>query len=304
MRLDSTQLQQAPSSNDICAIVVTYHPGEGFLERLHSIKQQVGKVVIVDNHSSETWVKKFRPIADQLDIHFIENMNNLGIATALNQGVQYAIKCRYTWALTLDQDSLVEPNLVDILISAYLDCPFKEYVGIIGTTIEEVTSGSITKRLNDANNSSWLEVDEVITSGSLMPINVYNIVGPFRDDLFIDLVDFEYCLRLRACGYRIIRTLEVGLRQYFGTLITKTVMNTNILVRDYDPLRSYYRTRNGLLLIREYFWKDVIWSLRRFFKLCLRLVSTVVFEDNKIQKLKYTFIGIYHAVISKTGKIS
>ena len=47
----------------------------------------------------------------------------------------------------------------------------------------------------------------MITSGSLLALAVFRRVGPMREDFFIDAVDFQYCLRLRRHGYKVIETL-------------------------------------------------------------------------------------------------
>ncbi len=297
------QLQHTPTLRDICAIVVTYQPDEEFPERLDHIVQQVDKVVIVDNHSSEICLQMLRETVSQPMVHLIVNDENMGIATALNQGVQYASKCGYPWALTLDQDSLVYPMMVKNLAAAYSDCPFKENVGIIGANLQEQISGKVAIQEKDYGNSSWLEALGAITSGSLISISIFKRIGPFKDDLFIDLVDFEYCLRLRANGYKIIVATKVGMVQAYGDYKKKKLLWINKAVRDYSPLRSYYRTRNGLFLVREYFWKEPLWSLHRLRSLCFRVISIMLFEENKILKIKYTLLGIYHAFISKRGKL-
>ena len=44
----------------------------------------------------------------------------------------------------------------------------------------------------------------VITSGSFIPISIFNDVGFMREELFIDFVDIDWCLRARAKGYEIV----------------------------------------------------------------------------------------------------
>ena len=96
-----------PSSNNICAVIVTYHPDIGLRERIEQIRHQVDKLLIVDNNSASDCVAMIQRISKDLDVDVIENESNLGVAEALNQGFKYAERFggKYSWVLTLDQDS-------------------------------------------------------------------------------------------------------------------------------------------------------------------------------------------------------
>ena len=74
------------SKADVCAVVVTYHPDPGFPDRLDRVRPQVGRVVVVDNGSSPPAREMLRNAAGP-DVELILNDANLGVATALNQGV-------------------------------------------------------------------------------------------------------------------------------------------------------------------------------------------------------------------------
>ena len=296
--------QHTPTRIDICAIVITYHPDGDLSERLNRIIDQVGGFIIVDNHSSEVCLKMIKMLSTQMKINLIVNKENVGIATALNQGISYAIKCGYNWALTLDQDTIPYATMVQNLLTAYYDCQFKERVGIIGTNFQERKTGKELLSIKNREKRSWLEISEVITSGSLVSLQIFEEAGPFRDDFFIDLVDFEYCLRLRYMGYKVIVTSEVGMIQSYGDCKMKKFIWVNKVVRNYPPLRSYYRTRNALTMIREYFWREPRWVLYRLLTIILiRPLSIILFEDNKTLKVKYILLGIYHSLLSKQGKL-
>jgi hypothetical protein len=53
----STQPDQLTDGKEVCAIVVTYHPDADFPARFIRTLRQVGRLVIVDNGSSEAEVR-------------------------------------------------------------------------------------------------------------------------------------------------------------------------------------------------------------------------------------------------------
>jgi rhamnosyltransferase len=296
--------QPAPEPQNICAIVVTYHPDEGLFERIDRICNQVDKVVIVDNHSSSNCLTMLKKISSKLGVHLILNDENLGIATALNSGVRYAIDCgdTYKWFLTLDQDTLPYTTMVKNLITAYNGCPYREQVGIIGSNYQERTTGEILFAIGKVDGS-WAEVENLPTSGCLTSIRAFEEVGSFRDDLFIDYVDTEYCMRLRGAGFKVIISPKLCMQHplgYYRPNKLYKLLCGRVMVTNYPPLRHYFWTRNGIMLAREYFWRDAKWSLKTiYYLLARRLVTVLLFEENKLLKLRCLCLGIYHAFFPK-----
>lgn len=92
--------------------IVLFNPDVDRLkENVNAIIQQVDDLILIDNGSGN--------INEVKAIHFhdkkytiIENGNNLGIATALGQIMEYGIQYGYDWVLTLDQDSVCRPGLI------------------------------------------------------------------------------------------------------------------------------------------------------------------------------------------------
>ena len=203
------------SKADVCAVVVTYHPDSGFPDRLDRVRPQVGWVVVVDNGSSPPAREMLRNAAGP-DVELILNDANLGVATALNQGVGRARERSFRWALTLDQDSIVEPFLVQALLEAFNDFPMKEKVAVVGSNYYDEKRAK-TLVPESPTQPSCLEQTTVITSGSLISVDAYGKVGPFRDEFFIDHVDDEYCLRARAMGYKVILCRRPVIRHSIGS---------------------------------------------------------------------------------------
>jgi rhamnosyltransferase len=303
------KISPEPNMQNICAIVITYHPDTEIYDRIERIASQVNKVIIVDNGSSEKNILVLNKISSELGVHLILNEDNLGVATALNIGFDFACNSDYLfdWCLTMDQDTILYPQMVQNLINAYKDCPFKKDLGIIGSNYEEYNTGRILYD-NKNNKNSWAEVEHLPTSGCLTSVAIYKSVGKFRDNLFIDYIDTEYCMRLKENGFRVIISPEVNMRHPLGDYkfdkLFKFLFGRD-MITNYSPIRHYYWTRNGISIAVEQFGKNTKWSIKELYYLLIRRVMIVLFfEDFKVKKMRNIFLGIFHAFIGRHSKLN
>ena len=196
-----------PLPENICAVITTFRPDKGFSERVERVKKQVGFIVIVDDGKcSENMLKLSKWFKDEKKIRLHHNMSNVGIATSLNTGISIAKDNGYRWILTVDDDSFVKSNLVERLIAGLKNIKTNKPIGIIGTLWREFNSES--KPI--IRNAAYSEKRGIITSCSLFSMETYDRVGPFRDEFYIDLVDFDYCHRVKKHGFMIIELNELG----------------------------------------------------------------------------------------------
>ena len=265
----------------IIAGIVSFNPDFKRLEdNIRSIENQVDQVLLVENGS-----KNQGEVLDFLKEKFpklclIVNSQNEGIAMALNQ---LLCKCRENggkWLITLDQDSVSPNNLVSVY-QKYLS---EKNVAMICPRIVDRNSGMAVEHTGAINNLPFEEVERCITSATLMDTQVADIIGDFDDKMFIDYVDFEYCIRVRKNGYKIIKVNETELLHELGNTVTRRLFGRTIQVLNHSPFRKYYYIRNIIYTYRKH--KDV---LPRFY--CVKpivgiYVKTLFFEKDKIEKLK------------------
>jgi len=290
------------SKSDICAIVVTCNPDAGFPDRLARVWPQVGHVVVVDNGSDSPVREMLRNVAVRLDVELILNDANLGVAAALNQGVGHARDRSFQWVLTLDQDSVVEPFLVETLLEGYNEFPMKENVAIVGSNYYDEKRGK-TLVPDSPAQPPCLEQTTVITSGSLMSVDAYGKVGPFRDDFFIDHVDDEYCLRARAMGYKVILCRRPVIRHSIGGAIGKRIVGRTAWSSNHSTVRRYYMARNFTVLARQYLLSEPAWILQTFVR-HLGFVALMLFlEDQRARKLRGIFKGLGDGLRGRMGMI-
>jgi len=284
-----------PSKGNICAIVITYFPDQGLCDRLDQTKAQVAHAVIVDNASDEETFKRVQAGLCKPGIDLIRNPVNFGIAAALNQGMKWARTKGYQWVLLLDQDTVPAQDMVATLIRAFNEFPDKSQLAIIGSNrvLHPVTKA---KR---SQNGWWRVTETVITSGSLLNVEAAQRIGPFREEFFIDCVDFEFCLRARSMGFKIIEILVPIMQHFIGNPKTVRLLWSKIRAYNHRPWRSYYMVRNFMVLIREYVLKDPWWIFRMSYAMTRIMAVTLLVEGSRISKFRYMLLGFYDGLLGR-----
>jgi len=278
----------APRSRgrDVAAVLVTYHADADFSARLGRISRQAGIVIVVDNGSADP-ENRLRDLTADPSVELILNGENLGIARALNIGVQRAIALGYRWALLLDQDSEAKDDMVSTLLGVQASYPERDRLAIVGSGFEVVgrqVSAAAADRVGQGE--PWEEVGFVITSGSFLSLAAYSVIGPFREDFFIDSVDTEFCVRAAARGYRVIRTRKPLMSHAIGAPTAHRWLWMTKSTSNHPPDRRYYMARNDTVMLREYGnYVGGTWalkSLRRSLRQCKRIV---LYENMKASKI-------------------
>lgn len=295
---DTKPNQPPPRKENICAVVVTYFPDEGFPERIRAIHAQVGHVIVVDNASGDESFNHVKSVELQFGCEVVRNTANLGIATALNQGVRRALDRGFEWALLLDQDTTPLEKMVQMLSEAYGGFPHKDRFALIGSTHHSHSES------NDAPREigPWVESKTVISSGTLIPLAVFNRVGPFRDQLFIDCVDFEYCLRARSMGLTVIKVTTPVMQHRIGNPQCHQLPWAKRESSHHCAWRWYYMNRNHAFLVREYLWKEPVWVLKAVYSRIRLTTLMLLWEESRLSKLKYALIGLFDGAMGRFGR--
>jgi rhamnosyltransferase len=279
-----------------CAVVVTYNADDALAERLGALIPQVRLIIIVDNGSIEEKVGRLRVIAREPKILLVLNGENLGIAGALNKGIQRAVGLNYRWAVLLDQDSCVTCDMVTTFLAIYADFPDRERLAVIGSGYMDRASPVFGR------TDLWERTESVITSGSFLPLDTHARIGPFREDYFIDYVDTEYCLRANLKGYSVIQSRRPLITHTIGAPTQHRLLWTNQFTTNHSADRRYYMARNTTALLREYGnYRGIGWAAKGFqrgFRLCKRIL---LYESNKSQKIAAVIEGWWDGVRGRMG---
>jgi len=194
---------EAPHRSQICAVVVAFNIGEAIHRCVDSIQSQVGHVLIVDNGSDERTRRELEQLAASASITLILNERNEGVARAYNQAVRCAQPRGFRWILTLDHDSEATPGMIDKMVRGYgaLQSAGIRNAAIMAANPFDLNIQEYSYSVPRENGGLPLYCPEVISSGSLIWLRVFDIVGSFNEDLFVYFVDFEFSRRLFRAGY-------------------------------------------------------------------------------------------------------
>ncbi|HYW56932.1 MAG TPA: glycosyltransferase family 2 protein [Polaromonas sp.] len=293
--------QQKESGSDaaglVCAVVVSYFPGEELDALLQQLPAQVAQVVVIDNTpdaTSASLLQKKKEFVPR--VHHIANGHNAGIAVALNQGLSYAVEAGYKWIVTLDQDTDCLPDMVSTLVAVSRACG--PAAAVIGGNYHDPRSGRT--KVAAGERECFYEQKTVITSGSLIDVRFAVSIGGFREDYFIDQVDHEFCLRVRARGGKVVISCKPVMTHSVGREGGAKIPFLGALPR-HPPLRKYYIARNTVVTVAQYWWREPQWCLRRMTRLLLGLGEMALLEEQRIDKVRAFFLGIVDGLSRRMG---
>ena len=282
----------------VCAVIVTYHPSAAMLENLQNVLAEVHGLVVVDNGSGANELNGLRTASRDFCFHLIENGENLGIAEALNQGVRWAKDNGYPWVLLFDQDSTTRDRFVDAMLKTWLSHPKREGIACIHPRYMHPELGytAVAPRAPDGS-LAWC-----MTSGALMPTWIFDKIGWFASEFFIDWVDIEYCFRIRAAGYLIAESCEAILLHDPGHSAPSSVLGFCFWPSHHSPLRRYYMSRNRLVVFRKYLFTLPRWTFQAMYEAFRDMAKCFLGESERPRKFRNFLLGTWDGLTGRMGQ--
>lgn len=275
----------------IVGVVVLYNPTAEIIGNVLSYASELDRIYAVDN-SVETNNELVGRLREIENIEYLSIGKNIGIAAALNIGVQGAIREKATWVLTMDQDSRFKSSKDLIKLVSFLETSGIPNIGI----------------LSPGHNKKYSKFPVtaervVMTSGNLVAVEAYLKVGGFEEKLFIDQVDYDFCLRLKRNGFSILRFNDVVLVHTLGSKRAKSIGPIVLTMNTHAPVRRYYITRNSLYLWKKYFRTDFLFVMQEIFMFSKNFLEIAIFSENRRADCGYMLRGLFDFVRNRFGAL-
>ncbi len=266
-----------------CAvIVVLYNYNQSNLDNIASYAPFFDQVVVVDNSDTPVAI----PIPD--DYHVISLGKNYGIAYALNCGIDYLKNTDISYVVTMDQDSRFQNNILDIYKEKLQQFPNQDVILSPNYVVSYKREEKSSKELEEIYWSAQ--------SGCLFPMEIFEQIGLFRDDFFIDVVDYEFFVRARLENIKIIKCNQAILLHKPGEEREKKLLSKSIKFAIHPPIRIYYQARNLL-------WCAIHYKNYHFLKVYLKIfLKIILLFDHRMQNIKAYHKATKDALYNNLGE--
>jgi GT2 family glycosyltransferase len=243
-------------SASIASVTVAYNAARILPQHVGALLRQVRplqEVVVVDNASTDDTPALLAQHYPQVTV--LRMKENKGAAGAWARGLDYAVLEKgHDWVWSFDDDSLPAADVLGTLLEGVGSLNGKQAeVGMVAPMpVHRQTgiyyppllwrNGFVKPSAEQVQNPLWY-ADLIIASGCLVRGEVVRKIGLPRADFFMDFFDYEYALRARLNGYKIVVIPSAQLGHEIGNA-RKVWVGRSRLWTSYPPWREYYNSRN------------------------------------------------------------
>ena len=263
------------------------------------------KIILVDNESDNKKVKNFKY---RNEIEIIQNKKNEGFSKANNIGIDYAIKNNFDYTILINNDTIVERNLIEVLLKTAQAKNFSAVQPLIlkysgkeiwnaGGRINYFFGNFITrKKVGNSLNSSH-ELTEWLTGCCcLFKTKIFKEIGKLDESFFAYYEDVDFSLRLKKHGYKIGFTSKTHIYHYESF----SSISNNSKGGKLSPHIHYLNIRNHILILKKH--SDLFNSFGTRLYQIFKIISYSIYFISRLRftKLNMVFKGLLDSYKIKT----
>lgn len=290
----------------LATITVTFNPDPVLLEsQLRALPQNCIKLV-VDNASHAESFSKTEAMAEQLpEVRLVRNATNLGLAAAINLGVQLLSKLKPVphFVLLLDQDSEPQPGSTEAMLETFQNLEADGHqVGCVGPQLRDPETG-LTHGFHQCTRWRWKRVypspgsttpvacASLNGSGTLVRVALFLKLGGLDSAFFIDHVDTEWSFRVLSAGYTLWGIPNAIFNHRMGQTSIRFWWFGWRIWPSRSPQRHYYLFRNACTLMRKTYVPGT-WKLWAVAKLIMTALVVTVAGPQRSKQLSCMTRGV------------
>jgi len=248
----------------VVSVILNTNHRQDTLDCLASLKQnsyENHRILVLDNASNDGSVGAIR--SSYPEVQIIELEKNLGYAGNNDEGIKAALDQGADWVFVLNEDTVLALDCIERLVTEGENNP---QIGIVGPMVYHHNEPNVIQsaggKMNrfyqgwhrgqnelDCGQYAHVEpVDWISGCGIMVRRELIEQVGAIDERFFYYAEEFEWCIRARKSGWKIIH-------------VPQAKMWHKGVQRNYQPKPPimYYWTRNRLFLLYKHHASPVAW---------------------------------------------
>lgn len=292
---------------NIAIILVNYNGISDTIECIKSIKNiknENYKIIVVDNNSKNSEAERIEKSFPEIEI--IKSNDNLGFSAGNNLGIMYAIKNEYEYILLLNNDTIIDPDMINNLLmysnNKTITVPKMYYyydnrrIWYGGGNINKYTGRAMHNNMNKLDENLVEDVEECsFATGCCMLIHtdIIKKIGGLNEEYFMYCEDTEYSLKALMNGIKIVYVPKAKLWH-------KVSKSTGGAISAFSV---YYMTRNRFMYMEEY--KNYFSIFAYYFTLFTRYIRIIQYKmknDDIYKVIKKAIKDYKNKIIGRVDK--
>lgn len=267
----------------ILSVLPVYYPDDTIKANIMTYINEIDFLIIVNNSKSDLSSLLIELPTDKV-YEYVPNVN-IGLSKSYNFALKYALENKYEFLLLMDQDSFFINNLFWGIIKHLQINP---KISLISAATSSDRSDFV-----ESFDENFYNRKILMSSGTLVRLNIISKIGFFDEKLFIDEIDHDYSIRCHLNGYLNLTTYKTFISHSVGETYTCkfpfNLLKNQIIL--HKPFRYFHIFKNGRYMISKYLFKDFKFSLNRIFYLFKLTLKIILFYPTKLKYFKYIILS-------------
>ena len=308
----SRQIPAALRTGPVGAFVLTFRRREPLVETLKGLLAQTRRPETITVLNADD-ADPLRPaLAEAFPaVEAIDLDRNLGSAGGFSEALRIGFERGLSWIWLFDDDSVPHPDgLRELMAVVEAGQNERGSLGILAPLqvspdrrfgVARWRDGIAAISQGDLGGVAPLDVDVAYWAGLLVGRHVVERIGYPRAEFFRCFGDYEYCLRARGAGFRVVAVPASHVEHDHGPPNRVVRLGRPSVRLRYPPSRYYYHVRNA-----GYTMRFVLRSPRAMVRHVLaqirQMVGDLIYSDQKLRRVQMRLLGLVDGFRGRLGR--
>jgi rhamnopyranosyl-N-acetylglucosaminyl-diphospho-decaprenol beta-1,3/1,4-galactofuranosyltransferase len=306
------QVSAALRTGPVGAFVLTFRRQEPLAETLQGLLAQTRRPETITVLNADETTPLQSALAEAFPaVEVIDLERNPGSAGGFGEALRIGFQRGASWIWLLDDDSVPSSDgLRELLAVAEAEQDERGSLGVLAPLQMSLDRRFGVARWRDRivnipqeelRGTAPIDVDVAYWAGLLVHRGVVDRVGYPRAEFFRCFGDYEYCLRARGAGFRVVAVPASRVEHDHGPPNRVVRLGRPSVRLRYPPSRYYYHVRNAGYTMR-FVLRSPLAVARHVLTQIRQMVGDLIYSDQKLRRVQMRLLGLVDGLRGRLGR--